>query len=550
MSSTAVYRNALAAGTRLLEYDVRSVLGAGGFGITYLARDFNLDKPVAIKEYFPSAIVMRAQDGTVVSAGDDSAADYRWGLERFLQEARTLARFGHPHIVRVNRFFAANNTGYMVMDYEDGESLHQVLKQEPPMPERQIRELLFPLLDGLHAVHQAGFLHRDIKPSNIFLRKSGGPVLLDFGSARMALGDSTKTLTAVLTPGFAPLEQYAGDGHQGPWTDIYALGGVLYRVFVGENPPDAVSRLRNDPVPAKLAALIGRVSAPTLRAMEWALQIDEKQRAQNVPDWLGVLEGKTTVTIPVRSATSDAIARPLPVRRPIATERARSRAPAEISQTWRTIGKGIVLVLVVALAYGWFKRNVIIIDEGQDAEMALAQPDTPSAAELLELQRKARAVQHVPPGVEPQTPEQVALAQREAALREKERLAAERETALKQQEEARAREQAAAAQKPAVASAPSAPAPPQSVTVAPPQAKPPADSPALEEARRRDPMAAKKEADFRRTDVNGDGYLTREETRDMPGVNQDFASIDTNGDGRISLEEFFNYRPLKPPPKH
>ena len=253
MGDSTEYRNALEMGTTLSEYQLKSVLGVGGFGMTYLAWDANLEKHVAIKEYLPGDLALRALDGSVVPVSTDHQYDYQWGLERFIIEARTLARFSHPHIVRVNRYFEANGTGYMVMDYEEGESLSQWLKRAPLPPETELRRILLPLLDGLAAVHAAQFLHRDIKPSNIFMRANGTPVLLDFGAAR-ATGGGTRSLTAVLTPGYAPLEQYATDGKQGPWSDIYAMGGVLYRAVTDRNPPDAVSRLQDDAVKAGLAA--------------------------------------------------------------------------------------------------------------------------------------------------------------------------------------------------------------------------------------------------------------------------------------------------------
>ncbi len=433
MSATSLYRNALPDGSTLLEYRVESVLGAGGFGITYLCHDTHLDKRVAIKEYFPSDLAVRALDGGVISTQTDNEDSYRWGLERFTQEARTLAKFSHPHIVRVYRYFEANDTGYMVMDYEDGESLHQSLKLDPTPRERQVRELLFPLLDGLQAVHQAGVLHRDIKPSNIFVRKRGGPVLLDFGSARQAASGATKTLTAVLTPGFAPLEQYTGDGNQGPWTDVYAMGGVLYRVFTGENPPDAVSRLKNDTVPAKIATLIGRVSLPVLRSVEWAMLLDEKSRPQNVLDWRRALEGKAAEVIAPRAAAADAPARSVVLQRASVPVRARPRPAEDISRTWRSIGKGVIVLIVLAVVYTWFKRNVVIMEEPPDMEsaMAQAQQDAMRVARETAQREKTRIVK-LPPGAELRTPEQVALDEREAAVREKEQRAAEREAALKQ----------------------------------------------------------------------------------------------------------------------
>ncbi len=294
-----VFRNALPMQTMLQEYRIEQVLGAGGFGITYRAHDTNLDKDVAIKEYLPGELAMRTPEGKVVAQATSHEAGYQWGLERFLQEARTLAKFSHPHIVRVLRYFEANATAYMVMDYEKGDPLKTVLQLDPQPPEARLKSLVAPLLEGLAAVHAMGFLHRDIKPDNIFIRADGSPVLIDFGAARQALGGETRNLTAILTPGFAPLEQYSGDGKQGPWTDLYAMGGVLYRAVADKNPPDAVTRIRGDSLPAGLASVRGKYSESFLRAIEWALTLDEKKRPQSVAEWkTGLLGGKPNLPVP------------------------------------------------------------------------------------------------------------------------------------------------------------------------------------------------------------------------------------------------------------
>jgi serine/threonine protein kinase len=346
-----VFRNALPLQSRLHEYRIEQVLGAGGFGITYRARDVNLDKDVALKEYLPGELAMRAPDGNVVAQATEREAGYQWGLERFVQEARTLGKFSHPNIVRVLRYFEANATAYVVMDYESGDPLKTVLQLDPQPPESKLKAWLGPLLDGLGAVHAAGFLHRDIKPDNIFIRSDGKPVLIDFGAARQALGGETKSLTSILTPGYAPLEQYSGEGKQGPWTDLYAMGGVLYRAVTDKNPPDAVSRIRGDTLGSGLQAARGRYSPAFLQAIEWALQLDEKKRPQSVAQW------KESTLAERRTA-------PVVRREPDIERRAEARtvlaAAAKRPRRWPYI-VGVVILAVLA-ADIWRKNRASRIE--------------------------------------------------------------------------------------------------------------------------------------------------------------------------------------------
>jgi len=279
---------ALQAGFQLHEYRIDDVLGQGGFGITYLATDVHLDAKVAIKEYLPEEIAFRTQNGAVSANASAHQARYRRGLESFLVEARTLASFRHPAIVRVARFFEAHQTAYMVLEYEQGSPFRlwwpRMAKQvrEPAALEARLIELLLPLLDGLATVHEAGYLHRDIKPDNIQVRRSDGSlVLLDFGSASQTLALSGEQ-TVVVTPGYAPIEQY-GLGQQGPWTDLYALAATLYWAVCGRKPPDAESRAR-DPaalVPAQQLAR-GRYGQAFLGAIDAALDTDASRRPRTV----------------------------------------------------------------------------------------------------------------------------------------------------------------------------------------------------------------------------------------------------------------------------
>ncbi|HSU63337.1 MAG TPA: serine/threonine-protein kinase, partial [Burkholderiales bacterium] len=231
---------ALPPGYSLSEYRIESLLGMGGFGLTYLATDTNLNLKVAIKEYLPTDWVERAADHSVKSKSQEALETFNWGRARFLEESRTLASFHHPNIVRVMRFFQANETAYMVMEFVAGQALHAWIRTRRPLDERTVLGIALPVLDGLEVVHAAGFLHRDIKPGNIFIRGNGNPVLIDFGSARTAAANTE--LTTIVSPGFAPVEQYDSRGGQGPWSDLYALGGVLYWMVTGQPPIEAPAR--------------------------------------------------------------------------------------------------------------------------------------------------------------------------------------------------------------------------------------------------------------------------------------------------------------------
>ena len=285
------FPDALPAGYRLHWYTIEHVLGQGGFGITHLARDTNLDRLVAIKEYLPVDFGRRRPDATVMPRTEASAERYAWGLERFLAEARTLARFDHPNIVRVMSVFEANNTAYMVMRFEEGQDLATLLDGCGTVSERQLLDCLLPILEGLQLVHEAGYIHRDIKPENIYVRADGSPVLLDFGSARQSFG-MARTMTVLLAPGYAPLEQYYGTADsQGAWTDIYGLGATCYRAITGRAPLDAVARAKGvlgsarEMLPLATDVGRGRYNHHLLAAIDHALQLAEADRPQTVADW-------------------------------------------------------------------------------------------------------------------------------------------------------------------------------------------------------------------------------------------------------------------------
>lgn len=285
----------LPQGHILNEYRVESVLGAGGFGITYLATDCNLDLKVALKEYLPVQYAARGPGHFVSARTDADTASFDWGLRRFLDEARALASFRHPNIVRVMRFFEGNNTGYMVMEFVEGQSLDNWIGGRRPLPQRDLLDITGALLDGLTVMHKAGYLHRDIKPANIFMRADGNPVLIDFGAARAL--QAGRGLTAMMTPGYAPLEQYHSHGNQGPWSDLYALGGVMYWLVTGNKPVEAAARIRDDIMtPASHYLRQGIYSAPVLEAIDWALRTAEDQRPQSTDAFmarLGIAVGNT-----------------------------------------------------------------------------------------------------------------------------------------------------------------------------------------------------------------------------------------------------------------
>ncbi|MEE9335880.1 MAG: protein kinase [Granulosicoccaceae bacterium] len=303
MESSTPYKT-LQPGEMLNWYRIERILGRGGFGVIYLATDTNLDHLVAIKEYIPSDVATRSEDSHVHPITEDHNKLFRWGMDRFIKEARNLVKFKHPNIVRVMSVFQQNNTAYMVMEFEEGEELRSYLKRPDANSEHDLKALILPISQGLTEVHRHGFVHRDIKPANILVRKNGSPVLLDFGSARHASRyTQQQSMTALVSAGYAPLEQYNGesDEQQGPWTDIYALGGVLYYAISGSDPADSTRRgaaMLNDaqdPLVAAIKLGKGRYSEAFLSAIDWALRFKIADRPQTLADWMPALLGDKTV---------------------------------------------------------------------------------------------------------------------------------------------------------------------------------------------------------------------------------------------------------------
>ena len=279
----------LPKGYTLSDYRIEKVIGHGGFGVTYLATEIALSRRVAIKEYFPRDFAVRGDAFVVHPASNQEARNgFAWGLQRFLEEARTLTIFTHPNIIAARRYFPENGTAYLVMDYCDGNSLDKIIKERgAPLDKVALDKILLPLLSGLEEVHKHNILHRDIKPANLYIREDGSPVLLDFGSARMVNpGDA---VTNLVTPGYAAIEQYSEEGEQGTWTDMYGLGATLYRAVTGDRPVDAPTRMLNDTlIPAAVKAR-GNFDEDILAAIDAAIAVKPNERIRTVDEWRKVM---------------------------------------------------------------------------------------------------------------------------------------------------------------------------------------------------------------------------------------------------------------------
>jgi Protein kinase domain len=285
----------LPVGSHIGGLEITGLIGEGGFGIVYLAFDPTLQRQVALKEYMPSSLASRAAASNEVTVKSARHLDtFNAGLRSFVNEARLLAHFDHPALVKVHQFWQANRTAYMVMPYYQGPTLKAALRdmaaQGRTPDEAQLRRWLAPLLDALELMHAEQCYHRDVAPDNILLT-SQGPLLLDFGAARRVISDMTHALTVVLKPGYAPIEQY-GDAismAQGAWTDLYALASCVYFAITGHSPITSVERVMGDPLPSLTSIAAGRYSATFLRAIDHALAVRPNERPQSVAEFRALL---------------------------------------------------------------------------------------------------------------------------------------------------------------------------------------------------------------------------------------------------------------------
>lgn len=305
------FRDALEPADQVVWYVVREVLGQGTFGITYLCDDAEHGGVVAVKEYLPPFAARRSASTWLEPVSPAMREDYTRGLGRFIAECEHLRRCQHPNIVAVQDVFESNNTAYLVMAYAQGESLQSVLARRRRLSEGEVLGLLHPLLDALDTVHREGLVHRDIKPSNIFIRGDGAPLLLDFGSARPALESGSETVTNLVSPGYAPIEQYTGNSEkQGPWTDIYGLGATLYRMVTGTIPVQAIARAEAllhgmpDPYRAARERTVGGCSDRLLSAIDQALMFRAYERPQSIDAWRAAFAACKATLVPLATVCS------------------------------------------------------------------------------------------------------------------------------------------------------------------------------------------------------------------------------------------------------
>jgi len=327
-------------------YRISRVVGSGGFGITYEAEDINLGTAVAIKEYYPFDFGDRDATMSVKPKSDRHKQTFDWGRSNFLQEARTLARFEHPSVVRVTRVFEANATAYMVMRFEQGHSFEAWLNSLGRLPTQgELDSVVAPLLDALQMMHAENFLHRDIAPDNIIVRADGSPVLLDFGAARRAVAEMSRTMTGIVKAGYSPHEQYSSDSRlQGPWSDLYALGGTLYRAVTGNAPEEATLRVDEDHMPP--ASQVARKSGYRpgfLSAIDACLRVRHSERPRSVAQLRPLMLGRDGQPRPgLRFVEAFKVSGTAPAQRVPVKSRSQDEPPSPTPRTPRPSAQTVV----------------------------------------------------------------------------------------------------------------------------------------------------------------------------------------------------------------
>jgi serine/threonine protein kinase len=452
-------RGTLPAGTRLRNYELISILGHGGFGITYYARDTTLGREVAVKEYLPTSLALRENGTTVVPRSTQLAEDFIWGRDRFLEEARILATLeGVPSIVRVYDYLEANGTAYMVMGLARGETLEQRLKRDKQLPPAIVERLLDRLLGGLEEVHKAGFLHRDVKPANIILNAKDNPTLIDFGASRAAMADRTAALTAIFTPRYAAAEQLTSD-KQGPWTDIYSLSATLYHAITGRPPPSSLERALNDTYEPLTRLQPAGFSAGTLQRIDAGLALRAKDRPQSIAIWRDgpssteESDGDATV-VRARVKPSPAAktpARPAPPPAPPAAPPPARAEPSPLAVAARSAATSLVSALGSAAAgknriklYAGVTAAALVLVAGGYLVLATKSPPPPAPfqdpkADVRDVAAKAQA-ERQRAAEEAAKQKAAAEAQQKAAAEAQQKAAAE----AKQKAAAEAQQKAAA----------------------------------------------------------------------------------------------------------
>jgi serine/threonine protein kinase len=381
----------LSRGTKLAEFEITGVIGQGGFGIVYEARDSSLERDVAIKEYLPSSLAQRTADGNVTARSSQHQESFEIGLKSFVNEARLLAQFDHPSLLKVYRFWDERGTTYMVMPLYKGQTLKQVLaKKEVTVDEAWLLNLLDGVTQALALIHASNCYHRDIAPDNIMLvGENHHPVVLDFGAARRVLSGMTQALTVILKPGYAPVEQYADspDFKQGPWTDIYALGAVMYVAIAKKPPPPSVTRLLSDSY-KRLSDdpdLSANYSERFLSAIDACLAVRPEDRPQSMGAFralLGLGGGN-----PMSAMNSDAsVMLSTPVTKISQPLNATLKQTDSLKRrTFPIVTTGVAAVLLLVVTYSWWSKSIIstkapVVDASVPAVQAALPAVAPAAA--------------------------------------------------------------------------------------------------------------------------------------------------------------------------